>query len=43
MGKVKSLMAALGREQGSMRKIASSKLTSEWEVRCDMYSMESAL
>jgi len=31
MGKVKSLMTALGREQGSMRKIASSKLTSEWE------------
>ena len=43
MGKVKSLMTALGREQGSLREVASSKLTSEWEVRRDTYSMESAL
>ena len=43
MEKVKSLIAALGRDQGSMRKVKMNRLTAEWQVRCDVIYAASAL
>lgn len=36
MEKVRSLIAALGRDQGSMRKVKMNRLTAEWQVRYDV-------
>jgi hypothetical protein len=38
MAKVELLVASLGRDRGTMKKIAMNKLTSEWQVRLDEFS-----